>query len=402
MFQVEICRFGCPDHCQKPSGYSAREQEVSSSINVPQYRPGPRFEAHKAQNRLDQPADNEVGESSASARRVEALPRPLGLVQSPPQVQVVTPAATVRGGGGPVAQSLVQDRDTAQVLNLKEPVLPPQQQQQQQRAATESPQPPPEVVKSGAAASLQSKPASGAKTSGPRYIPRPPNPPPSTAGATGKSATGLPETDKKSPVSEFLEGLRLPKLPTFPSIFGADEKSANDNNRPRQVESEAIPIQLGVRPAALGATRSSTVPVHRTDKKDQPLVYPSSFLSDGEAPVDRPDNGGQLPPDGSSGFPYGPRGLHFDKRSVSGRHRRSPPAGGASEELGVTSGYQVISEVDLAFKPSFENGMGVAVFQVRETHDKAFLRSVTQRYIFSPLVDFLRFYQRQRLGSRQF
>ena len=376
-FQVEICRFGCPDHCQKPSGYAAREQEVSSSINVPQYRPGPRFEAHKAQNRLDQPADNEVGESSASVRRVEALPRPLGLVQPPPQqVQVVTPAATVRGGGGaggPVAQSLVQDRDTAQVLNLKEPVLPPQQQQQQQRAAAESPQSPPEVVKSGAAAaSQQSKAASSAKTSGPRYIPRPPNPPPSTAGATGKSATGLPETDKKSPVSEFLEGLRLPKLPTFPSIFGADEKSANDNNRPRQVESEAIPIQLGVRPAALGATRSSTVPVHRTDKKDQPLVYPSSFLSDGEAPVDRPDNnGGQLPPDGSSGFPYGPRGLHFDKRSVSGRHRRSPPAG-ASEELGVTSGYQVISEVDLAFKPSFENGMGVAVFQVRLTDDEAF------------------------------
>jgi hypothetical protein len=270
----------------------------------------------------------------------------------------------------------VQDRDTAQVLNLKEPVLPPQQQQQQQRAAAESPQSPPEVVKSGAAAaSQQSKAASSAKTSGPRYIPRPPNPPPSTAGATGKSATSLPETDKKSPVSEFLEGLRLPKLPTFPSIFGAerlDEKTAADNNRPRQVESEAIPIQLGVRPAALGATRSSTVPVHRTDKKDQPLVYPSSFLSDGEAPVDRPDNnGGQLPPDGSSGFPYGPRGLHFDKRSVSGRHRRSPPAG-ASEELGVTSGYQVISEVDLAFKPSFENGMGVAVFQVRLTDDEAF------------------------------
>ena len=40
--KVEICRFGCPDHCQKPSRYQAREQEVSSSIAVPQYRPGPR------------------------------------------------------------------------------------------------------------------------------------------------------------------------------------------------------------------------------------------------------------------------------------------------------------------------------------------------------------------------
>ena len=32
-FQVEICRFGCPDHCQSPSSYVAREQEVTSSIN---------------------------------------------------------------------------------------------------------------------------------------------------------------------------------------------------------------------------------------------------------------------------------------------------------------------------------------------------------------------------------
>jgi len=30
--QVEICRFGCPEHCQNPSNYVAREQEVSSSI----------------------------------------------------------------------------------------------------------------------------------------------------------------------------------------------------------------------------------------------------------------------------------------------------------------------------------------------------------------------------------
>ena len=29
----------------------------------------------------------------------------------------------------------------------------------------------------------------------------------------------------------------------------------------------------------------------------------------------------------------------------------------------MRSGYQVISEVNLAFKPSFEDGMGVTVFQ---------------------------------------
>ena len=31
--KVEICRFGCPDHCQNPSNYVAREREVSTSIN---------------------------------------------------------------------------------------------------------------------------------------------------------------------------------------------------------------------------------------------------------------------------------------------------------------------------------------------------------------------------------
>lgn len=49
--------------------------------------------------------------------------------------------------------------------------------------------------------------------------------------------------------------------------------------------------------------------------------------------------------------------MKFNKRSGS-RSRRD-----LSEEMGVRSGYQVISEVDLAFKPSFEDGMGVTVFQ---------------------------------------
>ena len=32
--QVEICRFGCPDHCQSPAEYVAREQvEISTSLN---------------------------------------------------------------------------------------------------------------------------------------------------------------------------------------------------------------------------------------------------------------------------------------------------------------------------------------------------------------------------------
>jgi len=45
--KVEICRFGCPEHCQRPLGFSKHEQEVSASLNLPKYRPGPRFEAQK-------------------------------------------------------------------------------------------------------------------------------------------------------------------------------------------------------------------------------------------------------------------------------------------------------------------------------------------------------------------
>ena len=96
ILQVEICRFGCPDHCQKPNSYQAREQEVSSSINIPQYRPGPRYEAQKtatAAKRVDtrEELSNEIPEAAADGvRRVaepqvgpQPLPLPQRLVQEP-------------------------------------------------------------------------------------------------------------------------------------------------------------------------------------------------------------------------------------------------------------------------------------------------------------------------------
>jgi len=33
--KVEICRFGCPNHCQKPQNYEARETNVSVVLNLP-------------------------------------------------------------------------------------------------------------------------------------------------------------------------------------------------------------------------------------------------------------------------------------------------------------------------------------------------------------------------------
>lgn len=100
--------------------------------------------------------------------------------------------------------------------------------------------------------------------------------------------------------------------------------------------------------------RTASVPVSRTRNGEQPQVFPSGFQSNAR-PVQPIE---PLEQSEDTQFPYGPRGLKFQKRSV--RERRD-----LSEDLGVHSGYQVISEVDLAFKPSFEDGIGVTVFQGR-------------------------------------
>lgn len=91
-------------------------------------------------------------------------------------------------------------------------------------------------------------------------------------------------------------------------------------------------------------------------------MYPSTFGGNSAPVVPLEDN--------SESHFLGPRGLKFNKREaeaeteaeVMSRSRR-----GLNDELGVLSGYQVISEVDLAFKPSFEDGVGVTVFQVSLT-----------------------------------
>lgn len=45
--KVEICRFGCPEHCQKPDKYMARETDVSVTLTIPKNNQGPRFEAQQ-------------------------------------------------------------------------------------------------------------------------------------------------------------------------------------------------------------------------------------------------------------------------------------------------------------------------------------------------------------------
>ena len=132
----------------------------------------------------------------------------------------------------------------------------------------------------------------------------------------------MPELEKKSKKSDFF-GIKLPQLPKLPLFFKDSEPSMD-------------------KPVAL----AENVPVHRNIVKKQPLVYPSR---------QKQINGDKMSQ--LSAFPVGPRGLRLDKNKANLRQKRS-------EEMGVTSKYQVISEADLAFKPSFESGMGVTVFQV--------------------------------------
>lgn len=313
-FQVEICRFGCPDHCQKPNSYQAREQEVSSSINIPQYRPGPRYEAQKA---------------ATAAKRVDTREELSNEI--PTDIRRVPEAAIRRvpeAGALPQPQRLVQDAPEA-LPKAPEPYQTP-------AAHLVKNLPPPQ------------------KQAPPRYQPRPQklparNPSPSLP-ETEKSANPQlfftqpgRQTEKSSSKEPFfkLPQFKLPKFPPFP--WGNKEEQFE------RVESEIEDVPMGIPPLR----RTASVPVSRTRNGEQPQVFPSGFNNNAQ-PV-RPIE--PLESSDDSQFPYGPRGLKFNKRSV--RERRDIP-----EEMGVNSGYQVISEVDLAFKPSFEDGMGVTVFQV--------------------------------------
>lgn len=318
--KVEICRYGCPDHCQKPNSYQAREQEVSSSINVPQYRPGPRFEAHKAgTNKIkrvdtDSELSNEIPEAGPGPVYPNVLP-PQRLVQEAAKENLPNPQQTKSD------ERLF--KKTPQLEQKREPIYQPK-----------------------SAEHVKSYPGPGPKPTKPHYIPR-------QAGPVGgpprrQSGPQIPETDKKSNIFPF----NL-KLPQFPPVFPWSQAEKNVGGNSPRVDGESIPISLGVRPAG-GLAGQGAVPVHHSDSRSEkgPMVYPSSFNSNARpvTPIEEHDI------TANDEFPYGPRGLKFDNK----RKKR-----GLSEEMGVTSGYQVISEVDLAFKPSFEDGIGVTVFQGR-------------------------------------
>jgi len=311
--KVEICRYGCPDHCQKPNSYQAREQEVSSSINVPRYRPGPRFEAHKESNikRVDITSElsNEIPEAGPVYQKAG---HPLRLVQEESESL-------------PIAHRLVQNvskQDFVQETFLKS--------KPNDKTKGSSKQP---IYQTKTAEHIRN--IQGPKHQRPHQVLRP---------ANKKHSFGplLQETDKKSSLFPF--NLKLPQIPKLSFPWSQDERHSG---APPRVNGESFPVSMGVKPENQGS-----VPVHHSQNRAEkgPLVYPSSFNPNMRpvTPLDQPENSPN-----TEEFPYGPRGLNFDKRK-----KRS-----IKEELGVVGGYQVISEVDLAFKPSFEDGVGVTVFQ---------------------------------------
>lgn len=135
---------------------------------------------------------------------------------------------------------------------------------------------------------------------------------------------------KRSKNSGFF-GIKFPKISEISNIF---------NN----------PKSNNVSQVILGKELNSHVPLHRNNKVEQPLVY--STLNNAADKLMKNEVKGKY-------FPQGPRGLIVNNQYIHFRKKRN------TEEMGVKSGYEVISEVDLAFKANFEKGIGVTVFQGR-------------------------------------
>ena len=93
--KVEICRYGCPDHCQSSGNYLVREQEVSSNLN--NYQPN-------QNRRVFPPPPPPPPPQSAPQIQFQTDPRnsklglgnnPLGGIYAPKPPQLPLPAALV-------------------------------------------------------------------------------------------------------------------------------------------------------------------------------------------------------------------------------------------------------------------------------------------------------------------
>ena len=274
-FQVEICRFGCPDHCQNPGNYVAREQEVTSSLNS--YSGPPPIP--------QQPA-------GVPKVTIQSQPRP------PPTYNNQSPAQNAYNAGFFRTNRRKDDLKTPrkQSKGIKNPAnvparrpLPPQGRPQGQIRLVPTPQklvadPPSENARSGGQYSPPQPPVTRQKAQRAATAPReryqqyngPPQPapvqhqrrqpPPPPAGGQRRPTPNRRIDENGNEVAEeggvfgnLLGGFKLPSLPTLPKIsipfFGSGEEEESEDREDADeaesgVKSEAITIPLGRIPPA--------------------------------------------------------------------------------------------------------------------------------------------------------
>lgn len=305
--KVEICRYGCPDHCQSPASYgiASREQTVSSNLNsVPQV---PQVSQTVSPQ---QPLSGYFG--NVYNRRQDTL------VPPPPPPAPPAPPGVRTGGSKYFPQYPKLPNPQALIQSQKEPRL--------------------------AKSEFETEEVSGE---------------PKSADAGIGDWFKLPELPEIG-IPE------LPKLP-IPSLFGGSSKKTDGPKA--KADNVAQPLTFGDN--AKSNSGASSVPVHRTLNQDQPLVFPSSFdASDTQVrPVEPLYASGY----GGPQIPYGPRALHVgaDGRPLVNRKRRAAEILSRTErsaDIGVQSGYEVVSEVDLDFTPD-EVDSTVATFQGKIKED---------------------------------
>lgn len=250
---MEICRFGCPDHCQSPASYVAREQEVSSVLNQRNYNvnptgnrpnkqqvlsPNPFLNAYRQTYQNQAPSTpavrpEYVPNSPALGNQQNYRPNQRPPPNNPSPVYQPNPRNNGRVGGGvyaPPPPSLPRP------LPLKSSGLHPKPSASLSSASHLGPPPPVPSEFKQQHQILQNRVA---------QIP-------------GNYEHGEGKKSGSNGIfADLVGGLKLPelpKLPSFPSFFGGGESAKRKDPRvpPRndgtRVNGEAIPVSLGVKP----------------------------------------------------------------------------------------------------------------------------------------------------------
>lgn len=120
--KVEICRYGCPDHCQSPAAYVVREQEVSNNYQQSGNRrvyqnPQPQVQPQPAYN-----PDPRTPLGSIYAPQPPPLPLPAALIGKEPRL--ARENSEIDSQEDTVGSAKNADAGLGDFLGLKLPELP--------------------------------------------------------------------------------------------------------------------------------------------------------------------------------------------------------------------------------------------------------------------------------------